>query len=129
MNKFTSLIENLKGVPTGTWVVLATIVLLIVNAVLTAFNINPIVLSESDLFKIFSYAGAIASIGYGIWKNFNITDKAQAAGQILTLLKDGFVTLSAVLQFIEEIKKNNNTTDKNNIETAQNASGLENGDK
>jgi|GEM_PF-3174348 len=128
MNKFTSLIENLKGVPLAMWATLATILLFVVNAILTAFSVNPIILSDDQVFKFVSYAAALCSLAYLGWKNFDFTDKARAAGQILTLLKEGYVTVSAILQFIEEIKNNNNTTTSNNIETAQNASGLEKGE-
>ncbi|HEY5555855.1 phage holin [Acetobacterium sp.] len=129
MNKFTSLIENLRGVPLAMWATLATILLFVVNAVLTAFSINPIILSDDQVFKFVSYAAALCSIAYLGWKNFDFTDKARAAGQILTLLQQGYVTVTTILKYAEEIKNTNNSTTQNNIETAQNASGTESGGK
>lgn len=109
MEKITKIFDGLKGVPQATWMVLISLALIFVNAILTAFNINPIDLSSAEVYQGISYAIALGGIGYAIWRNFNFTDKAQAAQQLLVLLKEGLVTIDEVIKFINEIQSRKGT--------------------
>jgi len=120
--KFVKLVEALAGISTATWVVLATIVLTIMNAVLTMLGHNPIVIADAEMFKYVSWALMFAGIGFGIWKNISITKGAQTADQVLKLIKQGLVTVDEVQKYIQEVKEGQNQSINNNVKTMQNES-------
>ncbi|OXS26406.1 MAG: hypothetical protein BI182_08410 [Acetobacterium sp. MES1] len=118
--KITKIADALSGVSVSTWVVLATILLAVVNAILTVTGHNPIEVSDDQLFQYVSWALVFASIGYGIWKNISITKSAQTADEVLKLLKQGLVTVAEVQQYIQQVKEKKNTSADQNTETVQN---------
>lgn len=115
--KITKIADALSGVSVSTWVVLATILLAVTNAILTATGHNPIELSNDQLFQYVSWALVFASIGYGIWKNMSITKSAQTSDEVLKLLKQGLVTVAEVQQYIQQVKEKQNTSADQSIKT------------
>lgn len=118
--KITKIADTLSGVSVSTWVVLATIILAVVNAILTITGHNPIEVSNDQLFQFVSWTLVFASIGYGIWKNMSITKSAQTADEVLKLLKQGLVTVAEVQQYVQQVKEKQNTSADQNTETVQN---------
>lgn len=118
--KITKIADDLSGVSVSTWVVLATILLTVTNAILTATGHNPIEVSNDQLFQYVSWALVFASIGYGIWKNISITKSAQTADEVLKLIKQGLITAAEVQQYIQQVKEKKNTSADQNTETVQN---------
>lgn len=118
--KIIKIADALSGVSVSTWVVLATILLAVVNAILTATGHNPIEVSKDQLFQFVSWALVFASIGYGIWKNISITKSAQTADEVLKLLKQGLVTVAEVQQYIQQVKEKQNTSADQSIKTIAN---------
>ncbi|OFV69242.1 phage holin [Acetobacterium wieringae] len=118
--KIMKIADALSGVSVSTWVVLATILLAVTNAILTATGHNPIEVSDDQLFKFVSWTLVFASIGYGIWKNMSITKSAQTADEVLKLLKQGLVTVAEVQQYVQQVKEKQNTSADQNTKTVQN---------
>ena len=118
-DRFMKIADALSGVSVSTWVVLATILLTVTNAILTATGHNPIEVSNDQLFQYVSWALVFASIGYGIWKNMSITKSAQTADEVLKLLKQGLVTAAEVQQYIQQVKEKQNTSADQSILTIQ----------
>lgn len=118
--KTIKIADALSGVSVSTWVVLATILLAVTNAILTATGHNPIEVSDDQLFQFVSWALVFASIGYGIWKNMSITKSAQTADEVLKLLKQGLVTVAEVQQYIQQVKEKQNTSADQSIKTIAN---------
>ena len=118
--KITKIADALSGVSVSTWVVLATILLAVTNAILTVTGHNPIEVSNDQLFQYVSWAMVFASIGYGIWKNMSITKSAQTADEVLKLLKQGLVTVAEVQQYIQQVKEKQNTSADQSAETVKN---------
>lgn len=118
--KITKIADALSGVSVSTWVVLATILLTVTNAILTATGHNPIEVSNDQLFQYVSWALVFASIGYGIWKNMSITKSAQTSDEVLKLLEQGLVTVAEVQQYIQQVKEKQNTSADQSIKTIAN---------
>jgi hypothetical protein len=118
--KITKIADALSGVSVSTWVVLATILLTVTNAILTATGHNPIEVSNDQLFQYVSWALVFASIGYGIWKNMSITKSAQTADEVLKLLKQGLVTVAEVQQYVQQVKEKQNTSADQSAKTVNN---------
>ncbi|MDO9491413.1 phage holin [Acetobacterium sp.] len=118
--KITKIADALSGVSVSTWVVLATILLTVTNAILTAIGHNPIEVSNDQLFQFVSWALMFASIGYGIWKNMSITKSAQTSDEVLKLLKQGLVTVAEVQQYVQQVKEKQNTSADQSIKTIAN---------
>ncbi len=118
--KITKIADALSGVSVSTWVVLATILLTVTNAILTATGHNPIEVSNDQLFQFVSWVLVFASIGYGIWKNMSITKSAQTADEVLKLLKQGLVTVAEVQQYVQQVKEKQNTSADQSIKTIAN---------
>jgi hypothetical protein len=119
-DKITKIADALSGVSVSTWVVLATILLAVTNAILIVTGHNPIEVSDDQLFQYVSWAVVFASIGYGIWKNISITKSAQTADEVLKLLKRGLVTAAEVQQYIQQVKEKQNTSEDQSINTIAN---------
>lgn len=118
--KIMKIADALSGVSVSTWVVLATILLAVTNAILTATGHNPIEVSDDQLLQFVSWVLVFASIGYGIWKNMSITKSAQTADEVLKLLKQGLVTVAEVQQYVQQVKEKQNTSADQSAETVKN---------
>lgn len=118
--KFMKIADDLSGVSVSTWVVLATILLTVTNAILMATGHNPIEVSNDQLFQLVSWALVFVSIGYGIWKNISITKGAQTADEVLKLIKQGLITAAEVQQYVQQVKEKQNTSADQSIKTIAN---------
>ena len=72
----------------------------LLNSILTAFNVNPIPFSQDEVYMIVS---AILTCGVTIWtawKNNSVTSEAKIADRVMTALKNGSTTIEAVEDLI-----------------------------
>ncbi len=103
--KIVKIVEGLQTVPLKSWVLLISLILILVNIVLSAFGVNPIIVSEDSIGMIISGALAIISPIYMMWKNWNGTKEAQTSQEVLDLMKQGLTTVEQVQKYIDEVKK------------------------
>ena len=103
--KIVKIVEGLQTVPLKSWVLLISLILILVNIVLSAFGVNPIIVSEDNLYMIISGALAILAPLYAMWKNWNGTKEAQTSQEVLDLMKQGLATADQVQEYIENVKK------------------------
>lgn len=103
--KIVKIVEGLQTVPLKSWVLLISLILILVNIVLSAFGVNPIIVSEDNLYMIISGALAILAPLYAMWKNWNGTKEAQTSQEVLDLMKQGLTTVEQVQKYIDEVKK------------------------
>ena len=76
----------------------------LLNSILTMFNINPIPFSQEEAYGIVS---AILTCGvaiYTAWKNNSITKEAKIADKIMLALKNGEYTLESLQEAINALK-------------------------
>ncbi|URN85139.1 phage holin [Acetobacterium wieringae] len=78
---------NLKDVKTDVWIRLVVLVLALVNGILTASGMNPIAVSETELYVLLSNAAMIGASLWTAWKNNSITASAQQSDIIMKNLK------------------------------------------
>lgn len=103
--KIVKIVEGLQTVPLKSWVLLISLILILVNIVLSAFGVNPIIISEDSIGMIISGALAIIAPIYMMWKNWNGTKEAQTSQEVLDLMKQGLTTVEQVKEYIETVKK------------------------
>lgn len=103
--KIVKIVEGLQTVPLKSWVLLISLILILVNIVLSAFGVNPIIVSEDSIGMIISGALAIIAPIYMMWKNWNGTKEAQTSQEVLDLMKQGLATADQVQKYIDEVKK------------------------
>ena len=103
--KIVKIVEGLQTVPLKSWVLLISLILILVNIVLSAFGVNPIIISEDSIGMIISGALAIIAPIYMMWKNWNGTKEAQTSQEVLDLMKQGLTTVEQVQKYIDEVKK------------------------
>lgn len=103
--KIIKIVEGLQTVPLKSWVMLISLLLILANIVLSALGVNPISISEDNLYMIISGALAILAPLYAMWKNWNGTKEAQTSQELLDLMKQGLATADQVQEYIENIKK------------------------
>ncbi len=103
--KIVNIVEGLQTVPLKSWALLISLILILVNIVLSAFGVNPIIVSEDSIGMIISGALAIIAPIYMMWKNWNGTKEAQTSQEVLDLMKQGLTTVEQVQKYIDEVKK------------------------
>ena len=103
--KIVKIVEGLQTVPLKSWVSLISLILILVNIVLSAFGVNPIIVSEDSIGMIISGALAIIAPIYMMWKNWNGTKEAQTSQEVLDLMKQGLATAEQVQDYVDEVKK------------------------
>lgn len=82
---------NLKGVSKDVWIRLVVLALALVNGILTASGMNPIAVSETELYVFLSNAAMIGASLWTAWKNNSITASAQQSDIIMKNLKEAAV--------------------------------------
>ena len=80
---------NLKGVKPGVWVRTIVLVVGLINLVLTELGLNPLGVSESELYSIASLAVTVIGSVWAGWKNNSFTAAAQKADEVMASLKSG----------------------------------------
>jgi len=103
--KIVKIVDGLQIVPLKSWVLLISLILILVNIVLSAFGVNPIIVSEDSIGMIISGALAIIAPIYMMWKNWNGTKEAQTSQEVLDLMKQGLATVEQVQAYVDEIRK------------------------
>ncbi len=84
---------NLKSVSKDVWIRLIVLVLSFVNGFLTSAGLNPIAISESDLYVALSGVAMVGSALWAAWKNNSLTASAQQSDIIMKNLKEAAVKL------------------------------------
>lgn len=78
---------NFKDVKADVWIRLVVLVLALVNQFLTASGLNPIAVSETELYTTLSGVVAILAALWAAWKNNSLTASAQQSDILMTNLK------------------------------------------
>lgn len=76
----------------------------LLNEILTMFNINPIPFSQDETYGAVS---AILTCGvaiYTAWKNNSVTKEAKAADKVMVALKNGEYTIESLQDAIKVLK-------------------------
>ena len=76
----------------------------LINSVLTMFNINPIPFSQEEAYGIVSIILTCGVAIYTAWKNNSITQEAKAADKVMLALKNGEYTLESLQEALEALK-------------------------
>lgn len=82
---------NLKGVSKEVWVRLIVLVLAFVNQFLTASGMNPIAVSETELYAVLSGIVTVGVALWNAWKNNSLTASAQQSDIMMQNLKEAAV--------------------------------------
>lgn len=77
---------------------------LLVNTILTMFNVNPIPFSQEEAYGIVSTILTCVVAIYTAWKNNSITKEAKMADKIMVALKNGEYTLESLQDALETLK-------------------------
>lgn len=82
---------NLKDVKTDVWIRLIVLILALVNQFLTASGLNPIAVSETEMYVALSGVVAIFAALWAAWKNNSLTASAQQSDIMMQNLKEAAV--------------------------------------
>lgn len=82
---------NLKDVKTDVWIRLIVLILALVNQFLTASGLNPIAVSEAEMYVNLSGVVAIFAALWAAWKNNSLTASAQQSDIMMQNLKEAAV--------------------------------------
>lgn len=78
---------NFKDVKADVWIRLVVLMLALVNQFLTASGLNPIAVSETEMYVTLSGVVAIFAALWAAWKNNSLTASAQQSDILMTNLK------------------------------------------
>lgn len=78
---------NFKDVKADVWIRLAVLILAMVNQFLTTAGINPIAVSETELYQALTGIVTIATALAAFWKNNSLTASAQQSDIVMKNLK------------------------------------------
>lgn len=76
----------------------------LINSVLTMFNINPIPFSQEEAYGIVSTILTCGVAVYTAWKNNSVTKEAKMADKIMLALKNGEYTLESLQKALDVLK-------------------------
>lgn len=76
----------------------------LINSVLTMFNINPIPFSQEEAYGIVSTILTCGVAIYTAWKNNSITKEAKMADKVMLALKNGEYTLESLQEVLDTLK-------------------------
>ena len=82
---------NLKGVSKEVWVRLIVLVLAFANQFLTMSGMNPIAVSETELYVVLSGIVTVGVALWNAWKNNSLTASAQQSDMMMQNLKEAAV--------------------------------------
>lgn len=80
--------------------------IVLVNSILTIFNINPIPFSQEEVYGIVSTILTCAVAIYTAWKNNSVTKEAKMADRVMIALKNGEFTLESLQEALKVLKNN-----------------------
>lgn len=78
---------NFKDVKADVWIRLLVLMLALVNQFLTAAGLNPIAVSETELYTTLTGVITILAALWAAWKNNSLTASAQQSDILMTNLK------------------------------------------
>ncbi len=87
MSKIKDLIFTLQGVSAGTWVRLGILVAAAVNAALRIYGIETVDLGNDSFENAATVIVLVASAAAAYWKNNSFTEAAQAADEVLQIIR------------------------------------------
>lgn len=76
----------------------------LINSVLTMFNINPIPFSQEETYGIVSTVLTCGVAIYTAWKNNSVTKEAKMADKVMLALKNGEYTLESLQNALDTLK-------------------------
>lgn len=76
----------------------------LLNSVLTMFNVNPMPFSQEETYGIVSTILTCGVAIYTAWKNNSVTKEAKAADKVMVALKNGEYTLESLQEALEVLK-------------------------
>lgn len=76
----------------------------LINSILTMFNINPIPFSQEEVYGIVSTIITCGVTIYTAWKNNSVTKEAKMADKVMIALKNGEYTLESLENALEGLK-------------------------
>lgn len=78
--------------------------IVLINSILTIFNINPIPFSQEEAYGVVSIILTCCVAIYTAWKNNSITKEAKMADKIMIALKNGEYTLESLQKAVDVLK-------------------------
>lgn len=78
--------------------------IVLINSILTMFNVNPIPFSQEEAYSIVSIVLTCVVAIYTAWKNNSITKEAKMADKVMVALKNGEYTLESLQEALEVLK-------------------------
>ena len=78
--------------------------IVLINSVLTMFNVNPIPFSQEEAYGIVSTILTCGVTIYTAWKNNSVTKEAKMADKVMLALKNGEYTLESLQEALETLK-------------------------
>lgn len=82
---------NLESVSKEVWIRLIILVLALVNQFLTTSGLNPIEVSETELYTVITGLVTVGAALWNAWKNNSLTIQAQQSDIIMKNLKEAAV--------------------------------------
>ncbi len=76
----------------------------LINSVLTMFNINPIPFSQEEVYGIVSTILTCGVAIYTAWKNNSVTKEAKMADKIMLALKNGEYTIESLQEAVDDLR-------------------------
>ncbi len=78
--------------------------IVLINSILTMFNVNPIPFSQEEAYGIVSTVLTCGVAIYTAWKNNSVTKEAKLADKVMLALKNGEYTLESLQDALETLK-------------------------
>ncbi len=78
--------------------------IVLINSVLTMFNINPIPFSQDEVYGIVSTILTCGVAIYTAWKNNSVTKEAKMADKIMLALKNGEYTIESLQEAVDDLR-------------------------
>ena len=88
MNKIKDIIFALQGVAPGAWARLGILVAAIVSTALRLFGVDAVDFGNENLENAANILVLVASAAAAYWKNNSFTEAAQAADEVLQIIKN-----------------------------------------
>ena len=78
--------------------------MVLINSILTMFNINPIPFSQEEAYGIVSTILTCGVAIYTAWKNNSVTKEAKMADKVMLALKNGEYTIESLQEAVDVLK-------------------------
>lgn len=88
MNKIKDIIFALQGVTPGAWIRLGILVAAIISTALRLFGIDTVEFGNENFENAANIVVLVTSAAAAYWKNNSFTEAAQAADEVLQIIKN-----------------------------------------